>query len=144
MEHDLINNMPFDMVVEAKVLDADTDGSSVDLKGYRWVTFVAQIGTGGITFDSSNKIEFEVEESDDDSTFTDVADADLQGAVAGTNDGCFGVVDSAADDVATYECTYKGSSRYVRPTVNFSGTHGTGTPISVLAIRHGATYRPVS
>jgi len=126
------------------VLDADADGASVDRKGYDRVLFIATIGVGGITFDASNRIELEVEESDDNSTFTDVADADLVGEVDGVNDGCFGVVNSAALDDAIYTVEYKGSARYARPVLNFVGTHGTGTPISVVAVLGASKYIPAT
>ena len=74
----------------------------------------------------------------------DAADADVQGYVSGTNDGCFAVIDAAAEDDAAYACTYRGSARYVRPVINVSGTHNNGTPIGIIAIRHGAETLPVS
>lgn len=143
MFKDFINNFQVDQVIETAVITSDTDGSSVDMTGYERCTFIALIGESGDTLSGTVKIELEVEESDDDSTFSDVADADIQGAVDGTNDGCFGVIDGAADDQKAYSCTYRGSKKYVRPVLNFTGTHNSGTPIGVIAIRHGKTYLPV-
>ncbi|MBW2024377.1 MAG: hypothetical protein JRH08_00680 [Deltaproteobacteria bacterium] len=144
MIRDVINNLKIDQVIETAVQTSDTDGSSVDMQGYTYCTFIALIGESGDTLSGSVKIELEVEESDDDSTFTDVADSELQNYVDGTNDGCFGVIDGAADDQKAYFCTYRGNARYVRPVLNFTGTHSNGTPIGVVAIRHGAEELPVS
>ncbi len=144
MIRDFLNHFKVEQVVDPAVITSDTDGSSVDLLGYNWVTFLALVGESGDTLSGSVKIELEVEDSDDDSTFADAADADVQGFVAGTNDGCFAVIDAAAEDDATYKCTYKGSSRYVRPVINVTGTHTNGTPIGIVAIRHGAENLPVS
>lgn len=144
MIRDFLNRFKVTQVVDPAVVTADVDGDSVDMLGYGWCTFLALVGESGDTLSGSVKIELEVEESDDDSTFTDVADADLQNYVAGTNDGCFAVVDAAAEDDAVYKATYKGSSRYVRPVINVSGTHTNGTPIGIVAIRHGAENLPIS
>lgn len=144
MIKDFINRFKVDQVVDPVVITSDTDGASVDRLGYNYVTFIALVGESGDTLSGSVKIELEVEDSADDSTFADAADADVQGYVAGTNDGCFAVVDAAAEDDAAFVCTYRGSDRYVRPVINVSGTHTNGTPIGIVAIRHGAANLPVS
>jgi len=144
MIRDFESRMKVDQVVDPAVITADTDGASVDLLGYEKVTFLALIGESGDSLSGSVKIELEVEDSDDDSSFSDAADADLQTYVAGTNDGCFAVVDAAAEDDAVYKTTYKGSSRYVRPVINVTGTHTNGTPIGIVAIRFGKHELPVS
>lgn len=144
MIRDIINGLKIDQVVDPVVITADANGASVDMVGYNWCTFLALIGESGDTLSGSVKIELEVEESDDDSSFTDVADAELQNYVAGTNDGCFGLIDAAAEDDAVYKGTYRGGSRYVRPVINVTGTHTNGTPIGIVAIRHGVEHLPVS
>ena len=144
MYRDIINGMKITQVVDPATITSDTDGSSVDMLGYNWVTFMALVGESGDTLSGSVKIELEVEESDDDSSFTDVADAELQNYVAGTNDGCFAVVDAAAEDDAVFKATYRGNARYIRPVINLTGTHTNGTPIGIVAIQHGAEVLPVS
>lgn len=136
MEKDFISNFKTDQVVDPVVITTDTDGASVSLVGYDACTFIALVGESGDTLSGSVKIELEVEDSDDDSTFADAADADLQGYVAGTNDGCFAVIDAAAEDDNEFVATYKGSGAYVRPVINMTGTHTNGTPIGIVAIRH--------
>ena len=131
-------NVKHDQVIDPVVITADADGSSVDLLGYSRVVFYALIGESGDTLSGSVKIELEVEESSDDSSFTDVADADLTKYVAGTNDGCFAVIDAAAEDDAVFMTEYRGSARYVRPVINVTGTHTNGTPIGIVALRIGA------
>jgi hypothetical protein len=141
MKTDFLNNNAVELVVSAEVLSADADGDSVDLQGFDSVTFVAVVGVGGITFTGVNKITLEVEHSDDDSTFADCVAADTLGEDSA---GVFGSLISAAVDDAVFTVQYVGNKRYVRPVVNFAGTHGTGTPISIVAIKHGPQYRPVS
>lgn len=143
MIRDFENRFKVDQVVDPVVVSADADGASVDLLGYRHVAFLALVGESGDTLSGSVYLELEVEESSDDSSFTDVADADLQTYVAGNNDGCFGVIDAAAEDDAVYKTTYKGSKRYVRPVMNITGTHTNGIPVGIVAIRFGKSELPV-
>ena len=145
MFRDFANNIADDQVVDPVVISADADGSSVDLKNYDGgVTFLALVGASGDELSGSVYVELEVEESADDSTFTDVADADLVGYVAGNNDGCFAVIDAPAEDDAVYKCHYRGNKRYVRPVINVTGTHTNGIPIGIVALRLGAKNKPVS
>ena len=137
----LYSDNKISQLIDPATLTADTDSSSVDMKGYNEVMFIVNCGESGDTLSSSLKWEFEVEESTDDSTFTDVADADLVNYVAGTNDGCFAVVDAAAEDDAAYYTAYRGASRYVRVVANAVGSVSSGMPISVTAIQK-ANDRP--
>jgi len=101
------------------------------------------VGASGETLSGSVKIELEIEESDDDSTFDDAEDADLSSSVSGTNAGTFAVIDDGAED-AVYTTSYKGDNtkkRYVRPVINVTGTHTNGTPIGILAVRFGKKYK---
>lgn len=129
--------------------DADVDGESIDLQGYEAALLVAAVGAAGVALSTTDKIEFEVEHADDDGdgapdTWSDVADSDLVNAVDGTNDGTFGVVDTDDDDEeTTFQTAYVGSKRWIRVVANFSGTHGTGTPISAVAVRGHARHQNV-
>jgi len=145
MLKDFLNNVTITQVVDPDTVSADADGSEVDLQGYDSVTFLALVGATTTTLSSTNKVELEVEESSTSGTgFTDVDDSDLEGEVSGTNDGCFGVIDAAADDDAVFSVQYHGSKRYVRPTINVVGTVATGPPIGIVAIKHGYKYPPTS
>ena len=114
---------------------ADANGTTVDLQGYNGALILAHIGAEGVTLSGTDKIELELEESADDSTWTDVADADLLGYVDGTNDGTFALFDANAELPALVKASYIGTKRYIRVVVNFSGTHGTGTPIEAMVVR---------
>ena len=144
MKPDYYNNVTVDKCVTAEVLTADKDGASVDLQGYESVIFVANVGVSGDTLSGAVYIELEIEESVNDSAFTDVADADLLGYVAGTNDGCWAFIDDPAEDDVVVKCQYIGNQQFVRAVVNVTGTHSNGTPISVTAIRVGYKYPPVA
>jgi len=143
MIKDMYENCEIEQVLDPAVVAADANCSSVDLQGYECVTFFALIGEGGVTLGTGVTIEVEVEESDDDSSFTDVADADLSNYVDGTNDGCMAFLDALAEEDSVYTTTYRGNKRYVRPVLNFTGTHGTGTAIGIVAVKQGYKYPPV-
>ena len=144
MIRDFINNLKVDQVIDPVVHTADVDGASVDLLGYEGCVFIGLIGESGDTLSGSVYAELEIEESVDDSTFTDVDDGDIVGEVAGTNDGCFAFVDAAAEDDAVFTVQYNGSSRYVRPVINVTGTHSNGIPIGIIAIRFGKRSLPIA
>lgn len=139
---DLHNGYAASHVLSAAVRNADANSAGLDLQGCEAAEILVNVGASADTLSATNTISLELEESDDNSTFTDVAEADLLGAVSGTTTGQFALIDSASEDEATYRVGYIGTKRYVRVVVNFSGTHTTGTPIGALAVkghlRHGA------
>lgn len=146
---DLENNAVFALGVAPVVggtSTGDVDGSTVDLKGYQYCTLIGMVGTEGDTYSGSVYHEFQVEESDDASTWTNVADADLTTSVTSisTDTGVFGLVDAAAEAPGVFVTTYKGSKRYVRGVTLAGGTHSNGTPIAILTIKHGAQVLPAS
>lgn len=107
-------------------ITADGDGVGVDLKGFDSAVLVAVVGAiagAGLVLPVAY-------ESDDDSTYTAVAAADLDGAfvncVAGT---------------AQY-IGYKGSKRYVRMSSDY--VSGTSVVIGYYVVRSHAAYRPTT
>lgn len=132
-----------DSIVPA-VITTDTDGASADLLGYDGALIVAHIGISGDTLGASLHTQIEVEESEDDSTFTDVADADLTDTVTGDNTGTICKIDAAAEDPAVHTSCYLGSKRYIRAVDNITGTHSNGTPICVSIHPFNYKYPPVA
>ena len=119
-------------------LAADNTPTAIDLQGYDAATLFLGIGIGGITFDSTNKIEFKLTHSDDNSTYTDVAYTDLTGAAAPTSALTSGIIKSltsAHAAAAQYEFGYIGGKRYLKLLADFSGTHGTGTPLCANIVK---------
>ena len=144
MARDMYSEETWEQLIDPAVLTSDTNGSSLDLAGYDSGTIVVAVGECGnaATISATNKIEFEIEESANDSDWSDVDDADIIGEVSGTNDGCFGVIDSSTEDDACFTVHYIGDKRYIRPVINFSGTHATGTPIGAIGVGRGYKYPP--
>lgn len=130
------------VAIEAATLAADNTPPAIDLLGYKSCEVVLAIGVGGITFTGTNKVEFVVTQSDDDSTYTAVAQADIIGATVATG----GIVKSlvaAHAAAASYRFGYVGNARYIKVKADFSGTHATGTPISAVALLGHPELGPV-
>lgn len=92
---------------------ATTDGSSVDRKDgqhelFRSALIVIHAGSW-----TDGTHTFELQESDDNSTFTAVSSDDMEGTAP--------VIDAGADGDQVYEMGYVGASRYLRVSVTVSG-----------------------
>lgn len=119
-------------------LAADNTPAAIDLKGYNAAEILLAIGVGGITFSGTNKIEFKLTHSDDDSTYTDVTVDDMLGLASVALGGIIKSLVAAHAAAATYRFGYKGGKRYLKLLADFSGTHGTGTPIAAIVLKgHG-------
>jgi hypothetical protein len=131
------------ILIGAASLSADNTPGAVDLQGYDAARIDIAIGAGGITFDATNKIEFVLTHSDDDSAYVNVTDDDILGVTGITS----GIIHSlvAAHAAATVESFgYVGNKRYLKLLADFSGTHGAGTPISAVCLKgHGRLKPPV-
>lgn len=103
------------------------NGTGADLSGYESATVI--FPTGVVT-DGTHAIK--VQESDDNSAFTDVAAADLVGTALAN------LTSSTIQRIA-----YKGSKRYIRPVITTSGAT-TGAVCSALVVRGHAHQVPTS
>lgn len=129
-------------IIDPAVLSGTSDVTStaIDLAGFRDVTVAVLVGESGDSLSGSVKVELEMQESDDDSTYTACADANITNAVTGTNTGTFGVIDAAADDDAVYVSKYLGTKQYVKVVANLTGTHTNGIPLGAIAVKSGENY----
>lgn len=125
-----------------QTITADTNGTAADLRNFSGALLLIHVGNSGDTLSGLVYTEVEIEESDDNSTFTDVADADLDAYVDGTNDGCVAKIDAPAEDSLVLEVEYHGGKRYVRPVINVTGSHSSGTPISAVIIAYDKRSTP--
>lgn len=118
------------------VRTADTNGTGVDLRNFDGNLINFNVGAPGITLDASNRIELNIEESDDDSTYNAVADVDmLGGTTGGIATGCVAILTGNAQASKSIQAQYIGTKRYVRGKIEMVGTHGTGTSISCTVTR---------
>ena len=134
-----------DMVVTALIdpatLSADNTPAAVQVDGGRTCTILIHVGAGGITFTTTNKVEFKLTHSVDGSTYTAVTDADVIGCDVDTG-GIVAVLTAAHASATTTKLAYVGSGKYLKLLADFSGTHGTGTPMAAYAIQSKLYKQP--
>lgn len=130
--------------IDAVTTTAAASGAGVDTQGYESVAFIANVGESGDTLSGSVSIDLLVQESDDDSTYTDVAEADLDGGLSGGAAGAFALIDAAAEDDTAYTVGYIGGKRYVRSRIELTGTHTNGTPIGIVSVKSNPKYGPAA
>jgi hypothetical protein len=139
---DLYNKLAAQSVIADATIAADNTPATINLAGFDSAMLAISVGVGGITFTTTNKIEFVLTHSNDDTTYTAVAQSDVQGVtVTGA-----GIVLSLTAIHAAQTVTrvgYIGNCQYLKLMADFSGTHGTGTPISALLLQSAAKKRPV-
>lgn len=140
---DLVSNISEQILLASATYAADSTPVAVDLLGFDSCAILIEVGVGGITFSGTNKVEFVLTHSDDNSTYVNVTDADLQG-VSGTTSGIVYSLIAAHAAATVTEIGYVGGKRYLKLLADFSGTHGTGTPMSALAVLGRASLRPVA
>ena len=141
---DLSNNISPAVSLPVAVRTAAANGTGVDLQGYESATILVDVGAEGDTLSSSVHFEVSLEESDDNSTFTDVAQA---GIIDGTisSGGIFLKLDgtTGGDPDSTggiFRVGYVGGKRYIRVVLAKTGTHSNGTPLGAMVVRGHARH----
>lgn len=104
------------------------------------------VGIGGITFDSTNKLEFKLTKSADDTLGGSYADYTGDVLLHDVAANTVTTVTCVAGLVKAFVAAHAAAKRYVvtilepgfyKATLDFSGTHGTGTPTAVNLRQHG-------
>lgn len=131
---DIHSEMFAAVAIAASTYSDDNVPPAIDRQGYDAVELLLQIGVGGITFTGTNKVEFKLTHSDDDLTYTAVTLADVLGVASVGAGGIIKSLTAAHGAAAAYRFGYKGGARYLKLLADFSGTHGTGTPIAATAL----------
>ena len=145
---DLSNSIATALSHKVAVTTAASNGTGVDLQGYEGATVIVTIGAEGDTLAANLFFQIGLEHSDDNSSFTDAAQADIvDGTIAA--DGVFLIIDGTGtagtggnpdSTGATYRVGYRGGKRYIRTTIAKTGTHSTGTPIGTTVIKSHARH----
>ena len=143
---DLSNNIVVSNSIVNAVKTAGANGTTVDLKGFEEATAIVDVGAEGDTLSASVYFEVSLQHSDDDSTWTDLVQADIvNGTIAaggiwlkldGTTDGDPGTTGG------DWQVGYVGGNRYLRLVLAKTGTHSTGTPISGVIVKSRPRVAP--
>jgi hypothetical protein len=123
------------------------DRGSTNSRIWESLMLAMHVGAGGITFSGTNYLALKLEDSDDNSTYAAVtsASAVVFGAEnpAGTNfaqapdaSGFVRLINAAhaSADSDPFRVDYVGAKRYLKSTIVFGGTHGTGTLVGLWAV----------
>ena len=138
------NNIATAVSLVSAVRTGAGNGTGVDLQGYESATLIADVGAEGITLNGTNYFELSLEHSDDNSTFSDVAKADIvdgtisSGGIWLKLDGTAGGNPDTAGEI--YRVGYVGGKRYIRGVIAIGGSHSTGTPIGMFVIKGNARH----
>lgn len=146
---DLHNNIKVTQLLSAQAITSTTNSSGLDTKGFDSAELLVNVGTITNIGGSPNPdIELRLQDSDDDSTYAAVTDAndvlvDANSRVAAPNsDGMFSLIDAAAEDALHFRIGYRGTKRYVRVAITASSEAIGSTPVSVNAIQGHPAIRP--
>ena len=136
---DLSNNINPAVSIINAVKTAAVNGTGVDLQGYESATVLVDVGAEGDTLSGSVYFEVSLEHSDDNSTYSDCAQADIiDGTIAAGGiflklDGTTGGDPDTAGGI--FRIGYVGGKRYVRVVLAKTGTHSNGTPLGAMIVR---------
>jgi hypothetical protein len=123
--------------------------AACDLSNFKGAAATVCIGTFGDTQSASIFIEAELQESDDNVTYTPCPNANLQlkagrSVLTGTATGTFmqTKTGAGADTAGLYEAGYLGNKRYLKVNMRLTGTHTVGTPSAVIFRLGEASVKP--
>lgn len=135
MRFDQSQSVTAGVLLPAAAYDADNTPAAFDIGKAQACTVLIEVGVGGITFSTTNKVEFKLTHCDTSGgDYTAVTQADVVGATVGEG----GIVRSLTAAHATPSVTavgYVGRKQFLKLLADFSGTHGTATPMSAVAVR---------
>ncbi len=123
------------VLIDTAALAADTTPVGVDIRGYQCVEIVISVGAGGITFDSSNKVEFVLTAAAYDDTtglvgsYANVATNDIVLEDSSKPTITTGIIMSliVAHATATVaKFNYIGNAGALKLKADFTGTHSNG------------------
>lgn len=141
----LYYNTQVSQLAAPAVRTAAANSASLDLQNFDSASLIFDIGTPGDTLSGSTRIELQVQESADNSTWNAVADTDLTHIVSGgVATGTVAIINANSGAAGVYYTGYKGNLRYIRGVLDYVGTHTNGTPSSVTGLAGRPRLGPVN
>lgn len=123
-------------------LSSEPTSPDIDLQGYNAAELFISVGVGGITFSGTNRVDFTLTHSDDDSTYVPVTAEDLVGEPTVDTGGIILSLIAAHASPAIYRYGYNGNKRYLRLFANFGGTVGSDTPMHAFVLKGHGRLKP--
>ena len=132
---DLANSISVVQSIAPVVGSSDTNGTGIDLQGFESATVIVDTGVEGDTLSGSVKVDFILQDSDDNSSFSAVTSATHVTDGAVDSSGIFLTLDANGETPQLTTIGYVGGKRYIRVVADFTGTHSNGSPIAVSVIK---------
>jgi hypothetical protein len=149
MSKDLVSKLNIVNVHGPELLSSDQTAKIIDTRGFHSAAIELNIGAGGITFSTSNYIDFTLADSPDNVTFSTLsidnlygADAPAAAATSVNGDTVIKSLQAAHASKATYVIGLTEFERYLRCDIEFVGTHGTATALSYNVILSDSELLP--
>ncbi len=135
---DISSNISVTQLLTPVMSTTAKTSTSIDLQGFQACLVLIHIGFSLDTLGAGLFWTLKLQHSDNNSTWSDVVAADVNSGVTSY------VVNSAALDEAVYKFGYLGNKRYLRAQALPTGTHTSGTPLGMIAVRGEAALMPVA
>lgn len=152
-DYDLKHDIKVVPVLAPGSYDADNTPTAIDTGQapvFKSATIVTHVGIGGITFTTTNKVEFTITHGDTNVYAASAAvAADDVIMPVGETLGAGGIIRSltaakAAADTELHAVGYRGKKRYLFLLANFGGTHASPTPMAAHVILGHPMSKPVN
>lgn len=136
-DYDSVSNVKDVVVLTPGAYDADNTPAAIDTLNWRGAAILTNVGIGGITFSTSNKVEFKLLHGDDTTYGNAVAVEETDVIMPyGETLGTGGIIRAliaakAAADTKCHQVGYIGKKRYLYVWADFDGTHGAATPMAI-------------
>lgn len=140
---DLANELALRHAIAPAVATTTQTGATINRAGFESVAFAVHVGIGGITFDATNRIDMVIEHSNDGTAWANCVQDDVTGATLAAN-SIFRSLQAAHAAPSVTRVGYVGARQFARVRTVFAGTHGTGTPLSALAMLGDALVKPAA
>jgi len=132
---DLANSISIVQSIAPVVGTSDTNGTGVNLQFFESAVAVVDTGVEGDTLSGSVKIDFKLEHSDDDSSYSAVTSQSHVTDGTVDSNGIFLTLDANAETPQLTSIGYVGGKQYLRVVADFTGSHSNGTPISATVVK---------
>jgi len=134
---DLYSNVLVTQISNPATATTTRTSSAVDLQGFNSLSMLVSLGQAADTLSGSLFWTLKLTHSNDDVTYVDTVAADIISGIPTM------VVNATTLDEATYAFGYAGIRRYIKAVATPTGSHVSGTPIGMVALRGTPAYSPV-
>jgi hypothetical protein len=131
---DIASNIGPAQSLRPQVVTAAVNGTGVDILGFASAALILDAGTMTGTTPSET---IKWQDSDDNSTFADIATTDLVGGLSGT------ITLDTTNHQSIIKRGYTGGKRYVRGIVSAVAGTTPSCPLSLQVTRGHASFRPI-